>query len=93
MEVNKEEIRYILQFFFEKGENDRTLNSDIYCQQMDRLKVVTDRTMARIGQQKGCCVPSGQRHATHVCSDSPETLGAWLENFNSSTIYFEPGTK
>ncbi|GFX83570.1 hypothetical protein TNCV_325191 [Trichonephila clavipes] len=30
----------------------------------------------RIGQQKRCCVPSGQRQATHVCSDSPETLGA-----------------
>ncbi|GFW17806.1 mariner transposase [Trichonephila clavipes] len=31
---------------------------------------------ARIGQQKRCCVPSGQHQATHVCSDSPETLGA-----------------
>ncbi|GFX70456.1 transposase [Trichonephila clavipes] len=30
--------------------------------------------MARIGQQKRCCAPSGQRQVTHVCSDSPETL-------------------
>ncbi|GFW81688.1 transposase [Trichonephila clavipes] len=33
---------------------------------------------ARIGQQKRCCVPSGQRPATHARSDSPEYLGAWL---------------
>ncbi|GFV20333.1 hypothetical protein TNCV_4140961 [Trichonephila clavipes] len=38
---------------------------------------------ARIGQQKKCCVPSGQHQATHVCSDSPETLGAWLGSFNN----------
>ncbi|GFU24487.1 hypothetical protein TNCV_2264471 [Trichonephila clavipes] len=31
--------------------------------------------MARIGQQKRCCVPSGQLQTTHVYSDSPETLG------------------
>ncbi|GFX45190.1 hypothetical protein TNCV_3432381 [Trichonephila clavipes] len=31
--------------------------------------------MASIGQQKKWCVPSGQRQATHFCSDSQETLG------------------
>ncbi|GFW10380.1 hypothetical protein TNCV_5097311 [Trichonephila clavipes] len=31
--------------------------------------------MARIGQQKRCYVRPGQRLATLVCSDSPETLG------------------
>ncbi|GFS67268.1 hypothetical protein TNCV_2902701 [Trichonephila clavipes] len=41
---------------------------------------------ARIGQQKWCCAPSGQRQATYFCSDSPETLGAWLRSFNASTI-------
>ncbi|GFX49071.1 histone-lysine N-methyltransferase SETMAR [Trichonephila clavipes] len=35
--------------------------------------------MAEIGQQKRC-VPSRQCQATHVCSDSPDTLGAWLES-------------
>ncbi|GFX35982.1 transposase [Trichonephila clavipes] len=35
--------------------------------------------MARIGQQKRYCVPSGQRYAIYVCSDSPEPLKAWLE--------------
>ncbi|GFS97945.1 uncharacterized protein TNCV_2018831 [Trichonephila clavipes] len=34
--------------------------------------------MARIGQQKRCYVPSGQRQETHFCSDSPEPLGSWL---------------
>ncbi|GFX56114.1 transposase [Trichonephila clavipes] len=45
MEVNKENIRYILQSFFDKSEiasQGQTLNSDIYCKQLDRLKVVTD---------------------------------------------------
>ncbi|GFV04015.1 transposable element Tc1 transposase [Trichonephila clavipes] len=54
----------------------QTLNSDIYCQQLDRLKLVTDRRTARIGQQKKCYVPSRQRHTTHACSDSPETTGS-----------------
>ncbi|GFW58092.1 hypothetical protein TNCV_2742381 [Trichonephila clavipes] len=42
--------------------------------------------MARIGQQKKCCVPSGHRQATHVCSDSPGTLAAWLGSFNAPTV-------
>ncbi|GFV83375.1 hypothetical protein TNCV_3055221 [Trichonephila clavipes] len=32
--------------------------------------------MIRIGQQKRCCVPLGQRQSTYFCSDSPEPLGA-----------------
>ncbi|GFW00857.1 hypothetical protein TNCV_1760951 [Trichonephila clavipes] len=32
--------------------------------------------MARIGQLKRCYVPSGQRQATIVCSDSPGSLGS-----------------
>ncbi|GFS67816.1 mariner transposase [Trichonephila clavipes] len=46
-----------------------------------------------IGQPKKCCVPSGQRQAPRVCSDSPETPGAWLESFNSSIIQSGPSTK
>ncbi|GFU88115.1 histonelysine Nmethyltransferase SETMARlike [Trichonephila clavipes] len=42
--------------------------------------------MAKIGQQKRYCVPSGQHQATYFCSDSPDPLGAWLGNFNASTI-------
>ncbi|GFS63821.1 hypothetical protein TNCV_1128391 [Trichonephila clavipes] len=48
---------------------------------------------AGIGQQKRCCAPPGQIQATHFCSDSPETLGAWLRSFNASTMLFGPGTK
>ncbi|GFX75552.1 hypothetical protein TNCV_4714591 [Trichonephila clavipes] len=40
-----------------------------------------------MGHQKRCCVPLGQRQGTHVCNDSPVTLGAWLGSFNTSTIY------
>ncbi|GFV69132.1 hypothetical protein TNCV_4490801 [Trichonephila clavipes] len=32
------------------------------------------------------CSISGQCQATHFCSQSPEPLGAWLVNFNASTI-------
>ncbi|GFX69707.1 hypothetical protein TNCV_1770751 [Trichonephila clavipes] len=42
--------------------------------------------MARIGEQKRCCAPSGQRQAIHFCSDPTGTLGAWLRSFNASTI-------
>ncbi|GFW24218.1 hypothetical protein TNCV_1847771 [Trichonephila clavipes] len=45
--------------------------------------------MARIGQQKMFCVPSGQRQATHFCSDSPEPLEAWL--FNAEIVEVEIG--
>ncbi|GFW65357.1 hypothetical protein TNCV_396231 [Trichonephila clavipes] len=48
---------------------------------------------AGISQQKRCCVPSAQRQATLVSSDSPETLGAWLGNFNASTLQSGLGTK
>ncbi|GFS89094.1 histone-lysine N-methyltransferase SETMAR [Trichonephila clavipes] len=40
--------------------------------------------MARIGQQKRCCVPSGQSQTTHFCSDSPEIWELGLEVFMHS---------
>ncbi|GFW66069.1 histonelysine Nmethyltransferase SETMARlike [Trichonephila clavipes] len=43
------------------------------------------RMVTKGEKQKRCCIPSGQRQATHVCSDSTETLGAWLGSFNAST--------
>ncbi|GFT60543.1 hypothetical protein TNCV_1966451 [Trichonephila clavipes] len=49
--------------------------------------------MARIGQQKRCCVPSGQRQATYFCSDSTASLGAWLGSFHAFTMKSGPGTK
>ncbi|KAG5307589.1 CRBN protein, partial [Pseudoatta argentina] len=33
------------------------------------------------------CVPSGQRKATHIDSDSPEAPGAWLGGSYASTLY------
>ncbi|GFU52258.1 putative DD34D transposase [Trichonephila clavipes] len=85
METNKEKIWYILQFFFDKGENARqaaeivngvygvdtvtqlitcsfgfvdsvqgqTLNSGIYCQQLDRLKLVTDQKRPALANRRG----------------------------------------
>ncbi|GFV03200.1 histone-lysine N-methyltransferase SETMAR [Trichonephila clavipes] len=124
MEVNKEKIRYILQFFFDKGENasqmaeivsgvygvdtaianyvqfwfrrfcsgifyvkvaPRPANSDIFCEQLDRLKLVTDQKRPELANRRG--VVFHQDNVTpHTSSDSPETLGAWLESFNVSTI-------
>ncbi|GFW61299.1 mariner transposase [Trichonephila clavipes] len=62
----------------------QTLNSDIYCQQLDRLKLAIDQKWPELVNR--CCVPSEQRQATHVCSDSPETLEAWLGSLNASII-------
>ncbi|GFU17252.1 mariner transposase [Trichonephila clavipes] len=53
MEVNKEKIRYILQFFINKGENGQTVNSDIYCQQLDRLKLGTDQKRSDLVNRRG----------------------------------------
>ncbi|GFV84970.1 mariner Mos1 transposase [Trichonephila clavipes] len=50
-----------------------TLNTDLYYHQLDRLKLAID-------QQKRGCGSSGLRQATHVCSDSAETLKAWLRS-------------
>ncbi|GFX41915.1 mariner Mos1 transposase [Trichonephila clavipes] len=106
MEVNKEKIRYILQFFFDKGENasqmaeivngvygadtrgesaqtvvklgltarkillciwwdwkgivyyellsyGQTLNSDLYCQQLDNLKLAIDQKWPELANRRG----------------------------------------
>ncbi|GFU71427.1 putative DD34D transposase [Trichonephila clavipes] len=69
MEVNKEKIRYILQFFFDKDEKasqaaeigngiygadtGQTLNSDIYCQQLDCLRRVTDQKRPEFANRRG----------------------------------------
>ncbi|GFY25055.1 hypothetical protein TNCV_2692461 [Trichonephila clavipes] len=45
--------------------------------------------MARIGQQKRCCVPSGQSQVTHFCSDSAEPLGAWMKVLVRQRILIE----
>ncbi|GFU67714.1 hypothetical protein TNCV_4327681 [Trichonephila clavipes] len=44
MEVNKEKIRYILQFFFDKGENASQLN---------RLKLMTDQKWPELSSRRG----------------------------------------
>ncbi|GFW74618.1 hypothetical protein TNCV_961931 [Trichonephila clavipes] len=53
----------------------QTLNSDLYCQQLDHLKQAVDQKRPELANRREV-VPSGQCHATHFCSDSPETLGA-----------------
>ncbi|GFV45966.1 hypothetical protein TNCV_1978021 [Trichonephila clavipes] len=45
--------------------------------------------MARIDHQKRCCVPSGQRYVTHVCSDSLETLGACCGDLRFLPVNFD----
>ncbi|GFW75496.1 histonelysine Nmethyltransferase SETMARlike [Trichonephila clavipes] len=62
-------------FLKQKGQ---TLHSDLYCQQLDRLKLVTDQKRPELANRRvqKRTVPSGQRQATHVYSQSPETLGA-----------------
>ncbi|GFU70665.1 mariner transposase [Trichonephila clavipes] len=74
MEVNKEKIQYILQFFFDKDENasqsaeivngvygadtrflpyGQTLISDLYCQQLDRLKLEINQKHPELANRRG----------------------------------------
>ncbi|GFW85684.1 putative DD34D transposase [Trichonephila clavipes] len=66
MEVNKEKIWYILQFFFDKGENacqeaeiangvygPDTVTANIYCQQLDHLKLAIDQKRPELANGRG----------------------------------------
>ncbi|GFU31336.1 mariner transposase [Trichonephila clavipes] len=60
----------------------QTLNLDMYCQQLNRLKLAIDQKRPELADRRGVVF-----HQTpHICSDSPETLGAWLGSFNASAI-------
>ncbi|GFU36619.1 hypothetical protein TNCV_802771 [Trichonephila clavipes] len=48
-----------------------SLKMDLYCQQIDRLKLAIDQKRSESTNRHRH--PPGQRQATHVCSDSPET--------------------
>jgi len=47
----------------------QTLNSDLYCQQLDRLK-------AALMQKGPSLINRGQRQAAHIFGDAPEASGA-----------------
>ncbi|GFX62762.1 transposase [Trichonephila clavipes] len=69
MEVNKEKIRYILQFFFDKGENasqeDEIVNGVYGADTVtDRLKLVTDQKRPELAIKRG--VVFHQDNATSV---------------------------
>ncbi|GFS88599.1 mariner Mos1 transposase [Trichonephila clavipes] len=61
----------------------QTLNSDLYCQQLNRLKLVIDQKRPELANRRGIVFHQ----------DSSETLRTWLESFNASTVYSGPGTK
>ncbi|GFX55564.1 transposase [Trichonephila clavipes] len=56
----------------------QTLNSDPYCQQLDRLKPVIDQKWPELTNRRGVVFYQDNARP-HFCSDSPEPLGACLE--------------
>ncbi|GFX72688.1 hypothetical protein TNCV_4062831 [Trichonephila clavipes] len=54
---------------------------------LDRLKLAIDQKRPDLENRRGVEFhQDNQRQAPHVCSESPETLGASLGSFNASTI-------
>ncbi|GFV26187.1 mariner transposase [Trichonephila clavipes] len=70
----------------------QTLNSDLYCQQLDCLKLAIYQKRPELANRRGV-VFHQENTRPHVCIDSPETLGASLGSFNTSVRYHGPGTK
>ncbi|GFV46277.1 hypothetical protein TNCV_3231661 [Trichonephila clavipes] len=64
----------------------QTLNSDIYCQRLDRLKLAIDQKRPELANRRGVVLHQDNARPHTSIRDSPETLGAWLESFNASTI-------
>jgi len=64
----------------------QTLNSDLYCQQLDRLKAAGDQQMPN-------CFPLGQRQATHIFGNAPEDPGTPMEASFASTVESGSRTK
>ncbi|GFX15945.1 hypothetical protein TNCV_522521 [Trichonephila clavipes] len=75
-------VRHLHKSLKELLPHDQTLNSDIYCQQLNRLKLVIDQKWPGLANRRG--VVFHQDNAMPV--DSSETLGAWLGSFNAFTI-------
>ncbi|GFV94646.1 putative DD34D transposase [Trichonephila clavipes] len=59
--------------YWELLPHGQTINLDIFCQQLNRLKLDIDQNWPT---EEGCCVPLGHHQAVDICSDSPESLGA-----------------
>ncbi|GFW67383.1 hypothetical protein TNCV_2596161 [Trichonephila clavipes] len=70
----------------------RTLNSDLYCQQLDSLKLVTDQKWPELANRRGV-VFHQDIDTPHTSAVTRQTLGAWLGSFNASTIKPRPGIK
>ncbi|GFX86703.1 histone-lysine N-methyltransferase SETMAR [Trichonephila clavipes] len=53
----------------------QTLNSDLFCQQLDRLKLAIDQKRPELAIRRGDVFHQDNARP-HICSDSPETLGS-----------------
>lgn len=71
--------------YYELLSYGQTLNSNLYCQKLDRLKLVIDRKRPELAKKR--CVALHQNNTeTLVCNYLLEILGACLRSFNVSTI-------
>ncbi|GFW02649.1 mariner transposase [Trichonephila clavipes] len=64
----------------------QTLNSDLYCQQLNRLKLMIDQKWPDLANKRGVVFHQDNARPHTSVVTPPETLGAWLESFNASTI-------
>ena len=62
------------------------INSNVYCQQLDKLKKKIEKKKPRIDQPEGRRLPSRQRTTSHFFEDPEKTERARLGSFTISTI-------
>ena len=55
--------------YFELLRAGKTINSDVYCQQLDKLKTEIEKKTPRIDQQEGRRLPPRQRTTSHIFED------------------------
>ncbi|GFY10726.1 mariner transposase [Trichonephila clavipes] len=70
----------------------QTLNSDLYCQQLDRLMLAIDQKLPESAYKRGVFHQDNARPHSSVVTRQ-KLLRAWLGSFNASTIQSGPGTK
>jgi len=61
-----------------------TINSELYCSQLDRLQEAIKEKRSELINRKG--VVFHYDNATHIFDDAPKIEGAWLGSFDAFTV-------
>ncbi|GFV94845.1 putative DD34D transposase [Trichonephila clavipes] len=64
----------------------QTLNSDPYCQRLDRLKLAIDQKRPELANSKSVVFHQGNVRPHTCIVTRQKTLVAWIGSFNASTI-------